>query len=142
MYFLGRYSNLSGYPCQVLVPVGFILLSLTRFSYSHHPIKVCPLAFVFRRLLHGLLPTEAANIRSAAWSKTSFPTMHSTHCMPMPHPADILGHNGYADVLRIPAGCGLHNVRRSLGVCFCVHAVLLLPPPNYSTSCIPSLSGT
>lgn len=33
---------------------------------------------------------------------------------PIPHPAGILGHNGYADVLRMLAGCGLHKVRRSL----------------------------
>ena len=30
----GRYSKLSGYPLQVLVPVGFILLSLTHFLFS------------------------------------------------------------------------------------------------------------
>lgn len=29
----GRYSKLSGYPLQVLVPVGFILLSLTHFLF-------------------------------------------------------------------------------------------------------------
>ena len=90
-FLLGRYSKLSGYPLQVLVPVGFILLSLTRFSYSHHPAKVCPVAFVLWWLLHGHLRTEAADIRSAAWPKTPFPTMHSTHCLPHTTPGRHLG---------------------------------------------------
>ena len=55
---------------------------------------------------------------------------------PIPHPAGILGHNGFAEVLRMPAGCGLHKVRQSLISHFCVHAVLFLPPPNQGTGCI------
>ena len=55
---------------------------------------------------------------------------------PIPHPAGILGHNGFAEVLRMPAGCGLHKVRQSLISHFCVHAVLFLPPPHQGTGCI------
>ena len=77
-----RYSKLSGYTLQVLVPVGFILLSLTRFSYSHHPIKVCSLpqppthcsSFRYR---------NRASLQSHIRCRSCI--VPSTHCLPVLH---------------------------------------------------------
>ena len=68
------------------------------------------------------LVSEAADIRFAACSKTLFLPMRFAHILPHHTPSGILGHNGFADVLRMLSGCEKTKVRHSLVSFSCVHA--------------------
>ena len=90
--------------------------------YSHHPSKVCPFAFSsVVCMTDGLCQRQRTSV-SQHVQRPCFCPCASLIFYPTTPPSGILGHNGFADVLRMLSGCEKTKVRHSLVSFSCVHA--------------------